>query len=72
MMKVIRKQLGKSLLRDLAESFIDNVIRDKVAPVPASVVYCELDLAVEHSGIYIGDDQIVNLDGRGEIEVVSP
>lgn len=72
MLKVIGKQLGKSLLRNVSESFIDNVIRDKVTPVPGSVVYCELAFAVEHSGIYIGDDQIVHLDGSGEIEVVTP
>ena len=59
----------------IAESFIDNVFRDKVEPVPGSVVYCDLGVigyTVEHSGIYIGDNRIVHLDGSGEIEEVSP
>ena len=60
----------------LAESFIDNCIRDMVQPVPGSVLYCDLGPVpghtVEHTGIYIGNNQIVHLDGSGLIEVVSP
>lgn len=37
-----------------------------------SVVYCHLALLAEHSGIYIGDNQIVHLNGDGLIEKVSP
>ncbi len=37
-----------------------------------SVVYCHLALLVEHSGIYVGDNQIVHLNGDGLIEKVSP
>lgn len=55
----------------LLDSFIDNVIRDTVTPVQGSVVYCTM-WGVEHSGIYIGNDLIVHLDGSGDIEVVSP
>lgn len=29
--------------------FVDSTFRDKVRPVPGSVVYCDLWLAVEHS-----------------------
>lgn len=58
----------------LAESFIDNVIRDKVTePAIGSVVYCDLAGGhAEHSGIYVGHRQIVHLDGSGLIETVSP
>jgi len=64
---------GKSLLVNLAESFIDNVIRDTVCPVKGSIVYCDLVFGnAEHSGIYIGDNEIVHLDGSGDIEEVSP
>ncbi len=56
------------------KSFVDNVFRETVEPVPGSVVYCDLGLipgyTVKHSGIYIGDDKIVHLDGSGKIEVV--
>lgn len=63
----------KGLLGNLAESFIDNVIRDTVYPVKGSMVYCDLAFGnAEHSGIYIGGNKIVHLDGSGDIEIVSP
>jgi hypothetical protein len=51
--------------------FIDSTIRDKVVPVSGSVVYCDLWLAVEHSGIYVGDEEISNIvvDGLAESTV---
>ncbi len=52
----------------LAESFVDNVVRDKIdEPAIGSVVYCDLALFVEHSGIYVGNGEIVHLDGSGRI-----
>lgn len=55
-----------------ADSFIDNVIKDKVdSPVIGSMVYCDLPVG-EHSGIYIGSNQIVHLDGDGDIIKSSP
>jgi len=63
----------KSLGSLFIKSFIDNVIKDTVVPVKGSVVYCSLALGyAEHSGIYIGKNKIVHLDGSGIIEVVSP
>lgn len=55
-----------------ADSFIDNVIKDKVKPKVGSVVHCGL-LAnqIDHSGIYIGYNKIAHLDGSGKIEVVT-
>jgi cell wall-associated NlpC family hydrolase len=43
-----------------------------VSPVVGSVVYCDLALTTEHSGIYVGENQIVHLDGDGDIQIVSP
>lgn len=65
--------IGNPLL-NLAESFIDNVIRDKVSsPVVGSVVYCDLGMGyAEHTGIYVGRNRIVHLDGDGVIESVGP
>ena len=38
-----------------------------------SVLYCDLTGSfLEHSGIYVGDNRIVHLNGKGEIEAVSP
>ena len=51
--------------------FVDNTFRDKVVPVPGSVLYCDLWVAVEHSGIYVGDGAISNIvvDGVAESTV---
>ncbi|MGL5040262.1 MAG: lecithin retinol acyltransferase family protein [Aeromonas sp.] len=60
------------LMKNLSKSFVDNVINQRVTPKIGSVVYCELFFGLgDHSGIYLGDDQIAHLDGSGQIEVVS-
>lgn len=57
---------------NLVESFIDNVIRDKVSPAIGSVVYCEMAFGLaEHSGIYVGNGDIVELSSSGEIQKVN-
>ena len=44
-----------------------------VEPVPGSVVYCDLAFhAAEHSGIYIGNGQIVALERDGSIVARAP
>lgn len=61
------------MIRNLVQSVVDNVFKDKVTPKIGSVVYCELPFNIEsHSGIYIGQNKIVHLNGDGEIELVSP
>lgn len=51
--------------------FVDSTFRDKVIPVPGSVLYCDLWVAVEHSGIYLGTEKISNIvvDGLAESTV---
>jgi len=45
----------------------------KVMPEKGSVLYCDLSFGIaEHSDIYVGDNRIVHLNGKGEIEAVSP
>lgn len=57
---------------NMAEGIID-ACRDQVQPEIGSVLYCDLAFGyMEHSGIYIGNRQIVHLNGRGQIEIVSP
>lgn len=53
--------------------FIDDNFRQKVEPVEGSVLYSDLWVAVEHSGIYIGDNKIANIvvDGFFESSVRS-
>jgi len=70
---MIFKVLYSGVIGNVLESFVDNVFRDMVEPKIGSIVYCELALGqAEHSGVYIGDNQIVHLDGSGFIEIVSP
>ena len=65
------QSVGYMALSNLGQSFVDNVLRDKVIPVKGSIIYCELALAAEHSGIYLGKGKIAHLDGSGAIRVVS-
>jgi hypothetical protein len=55
----------------LKKSFVDNVFKDKVTPVKGSILHCSL-FGAEHTGIYIGDNQIAELLGTGEIRIASP
>ena len=90
-MKILKalKSIGRSLIpplippvktpvTNLAESFVDNVFRDKVKPVKGSVLYCDLLMGnIEHSGIYVGEgeDCIVelhNFKGTCIIQKVTP
>ena len=48
--------------------FIDSKFREPVTPVPGSVLYADLWVAVEHSGIYVGDGQISNIEVEGFAE----
>ena len=41
--------------------FIDSIFRAPVTPVPGSVLYCDLKVLVEHSGIHVGDGGISNI-----------
>lgn len=66
---MLKKVLGLSLL----EGFVDNCFRDTVKPELGSVLYCDLLFGIAvHSGIYVGNNEIVHLDGSGRIELVSP
>ena len=52
----------------LGKSFVDNVIKDKVLPESGCIVYCALAFGgAEHTGVYIGNNQIVELNGDGRI-----
>lgn len=51
---------------------IDAFIGRHYTPKVGSVVYCNLGLACEHTGIYVGNNHIVHLNGNGMIEMVTP
>jgi len=61
---------GKSPLKTLG--ILDTLVPSKysgrkVTPAIGSVVWCELAGHFEHSGIYIGKNRIIHLDGDGTI-----
>jgi uncharacterized protein with von Willebrand factor type A (vWA) domain len=68
---LIRSALGILKVKEI-KYFIDSTFRDKVVPVPGSVVYCDLWAAAEHSGIYVGKGRISNIvvDGVAESSVL--
>ena len=55
----------------LQKSFVDNVFRHKVTPIKGSILHCSL-FGAEHTGVYIGNNQIVELLGTGEIRIATP
>ncbi|WP_371374878.1 lecithin retinol acyltransferase family protein [Thalassotalea aquiviva] len=57
---------------NLVESLVDE-FRDSVTPKIGSVVYCDMCCGyADHSGIYVGNNQIIHLNGKGVIEQVNP
>ncbi len=47
-------------------------LRSCTEPAPGTPVYCNLAIIAEHTGVYIGNNEIVHLNGDGNIEIVSP
>ena len=54
-----------------SESIVEKLLHENVEPGVGALIYCELFTA-EHSGIYLGNNQIAQLSGKGNIEIVSP
>jgi uncharacterized protein with von Willebrand factor type A (vWA) domain len=65
MFSLIATTLGRPLGIKTLKYFVDSVFRERVTPVPGSVVYCDLWIAAEHSGIYVGDGRISNIEVTG-------
>lgn len=63
-----------SMAISAVEYIIDNALRDTVTePEIGSVLYCDLAIGLaEHSGVYLGNGEIIHLNGDGVIERVSP
>lgn len=53
------------------ENLIDIILKDNIEPAIGALIYCQL-FTVEHSGIYLGNGNIAHLNGKGNIEIVSP
>ena len=66
-----------SITMELTKEHIKRRVHRKRAkfgfnPTPGTPVFCDLAVAVEHTGIYIGRNRIVHLEGDGNIRSVSP
>lgn len=61
-----------------AKFWVDDNFREKVTPVEGSVLYSDLMIGAEHSGIYIGNEKISNivvdnlLKGDSKVKVSNP
>lgn len=72
MIGIALRVIGVIVAANAAKSLVDGV-RDKVVPKKGSVLYCDLAFGTaSHSGIYVGNNRIVQLSGSGRIEKVSP
>ena len=63
---LIEKKLKEWTVKTIDAFFIHGV-----RPAVGSVVYCNLAVVAEHTGIYVGRNKIVHLNGNGRIEKVS-
>jgi len=72
--KLVTQILAGLFVKSAVKHVIDNGVRDNVIePAIGSIVYCEIGLGLaEHSGVYIGNGEIIHLNGKGYIERVSP
>ena len=61
-------KIGVNIAVKTIKYWIDSYFRDTVQPVEGSVLYTDLYFAVEHSGIYIGNDEISNIVVDGFME----
>lgn len=61
MLAIFAQMIKASVGIKAIKYFVDNIFRDKVCPVPGSVVYSDLWVGAEHSGIYIDEGLISNI-----------
>lgn len=72
MWKAIGKELMVIPLLNAAESVYDHIFTEPAEPVPGSVVYCDQLFGYSaHSGVYIGNGVIVQMNLKGMVEAVS-
>lgn len=61
-----------TITRSLVKKMLGDISEARVNPVKGSIVLCDLVLGEYHSGVYVGNHKIVNLEGDGSITLVSP
>ena len=63
--KICRQKSWETITKTADAMFVRNV-----TPERGTVVYCDLAVLGEHTGIYMGGGHIIHLNGSGEIERV--
>lgn len=63
---------GETIAKKLVKEVFRCITTERVSPVKGSILLCDLIAGEFHSGVYIGDHEIVNLEGDGSIEIVTP
>lgn len=69
--KYFLKMILEKKSKEWIEKTVDAFLIHSQVPEIGSVLYCNLVLALEHTGIYVGDGKVVHLKGNGIIEIVS-
>ena len=68
---VIAGDIGNPLKGPVSE-IVGSFLTKKVTPKPGCIMICKIAGGLaEHSGVYIGDDTVVELNGSGDIQEVS-
>ena len=63
-------ELISTIKQSIYQNIVKNIVHDRVIPQRGSIVYCTM-WGVEHTGVYIGNNQIVDLNGNGKIQIQS-
>ncbi|EGR0058105.1 hypothetical protein EWS92_09785 [Vibrio vulnificus] len=71
--RMMKDFLSASLVKSMVRHFTDKFGQTIAEPKIGSILYTELLVDfMEHTGIYIGNGKIIELNSRGHITVVSP
>ncbi|HFK1766203.1 MULTISPECIES: lecithin retinol acyltransferase family protein [Bacillus] len=66
------RNIEKEFISPLATGPVITKARTNLEPGVGSPIYCDLGFnKMEHSGIYVGNNEVVHLNGNGQIEKVS-
>ncbi|MGI5869680.1 MAG: hypothetical protein ACOX9C_09600 [Kiritimatiellia bacterium] len=68
--RFVRNPLAQSALKNI-ERFVGAIVNASVEPHPGAPLLVNLAVAIEHSGVYLGDGEVAELHGSGGLRRVS-
>lgn len=83
MVRKIRRNIRDAFSRLPSKVYLEDLVVDSISKIVdtyftsakklkvGSILYCNLAVAFEHTGIYVGNNRVVHLNGNGKIEEVS-